>query len=171
MTRLFTNAGLATLLALLMPLLVLVLVPVLMLPLSTTTAVERWAPPLGRPLEVSGPFRAPPHQYASGHRGIDINAVPGEAVLAPVSGTVSFAGTVADRGTVSIQTGERTVVSLEPVTAEVVAGEEVRRGARIGAVSSGGHCSTECVHVGVRVGGAYVNPMRYFANRPVLLPW
>ncbi|GAB2570076.1 M23 family metallopeptidase [Leucobacter ruminantium] len=152
------------------PLLAALLTPLLALTASAPGA-ERWAPPLGRALEVSGPYRAPVHDYASGHRGIDLPAVPGEAVLAPVSGTVSFAGPVVDRGVVSIRLDTDTVVSIEPVAAEVATGASVRRGERIGAVSSGGHCLAECVHVGVRVEGAYVNPMRFFANRPVLLPW
>src|SRR5205809_7871858 len=45
------------------------------------------------------------HPYAAGqHRGIDIGADTGSTVVAPVSGTVSFAGTVPTSGkTVTIQ--------------------------------------------------------------------
>ncbi|WP_449279737.1 M23 family metallopeptidase [Leucobacter sp. GX0328] len=135
------------------------------------SARERWAPPLARPVDVSGPYRAPPHKYGSGHRGIDLPARPGETVIAPASGEVAFAGTVVDRGTVTVRIDDRTLVSIEPVTDALAAGSEVRRGARLATVSSGGHCAAECVHVGVRIEGEYVNPMRFFAGRPVLLPW
>lgn len=131
----------------------------------------RWAPPFGRPLEVSGPYRAPPHKYGSGHRGIDVPATPGEVILAPTSATVSFAGPVAGRGVISLRVTEQTVVSFEPVAAELSQGDAVPRGTKIGTVASGGHCYAECVHIGVRIEGEYVNPMRFFANRPVLMPW
>lgn len=140
--------------------------------IERTAAVrERWVPPLARTLEVSGPYRAPPHKYGSGHRGVDLPAVPGERVIAPATGTVIFAGTVVDRATITLRIDERTVVSIEPVTASVAVGAELGRGAQLGTVASGGHCLAECVHVGVRVNDAYVNPMRFFASRPVLLPW
>jgi hypothetical protein len=29
----------------------------------------------------------------------------------------------------------------------------------------------ECIHLGVRVDGDYVNPLRYFLGRPRLVPW
>ena len=139
-------------------------------------SIPRWSPPLERSLEVSGPFRAPPHAYGSGHRGIDIPASPGETVLAPASGIVSFAGPVVDRVVVSIRVDARTVVSLEPVTAMVSEGARVVQGQAIGQVSTGGHCAAECVHLGVRVDTApgdssYINPLRFYLDKPVLLPW
>ncbi|MGO3147461.1 MAG: M23 family metallopeptidase [Leucobacter sp.] len=134
----------------------------------------RWLPPLDAPLRVSGPYRAPPTPYAAGHRGIDLPAHPGEQVFAPVSGVVSFAGRVVDRQVLSIRVDARTVVTLEPLEladTDLEAGEVVHRGEQIGVAGSGGHCASECVHLGVRVDDAYVNPMRYFFAKPVLLPW
>lgn len=138
--------------------------------------LPRWSPPLLRPLEVSGPFRAPPHRYGSGHRGIDIPAVQGEAVVAPSSGTVSFAGRVVDRDVISIRVDAGTVLSLEPVIGSVMAGDPVAQGQVIGEVGTGGNCSDECVHLGVRIGvdageGDYINPLRFYLDKPVLLPW
>lgn len=138
------------------------------------SVVPRWFPPLDGPLHVSGPYQAPPTPYATGHRGIDLPARPGEQVFAPVSGVVSFAGRVVDRQVLSIRIDARTVVTLEPLELLDVgleAGDLVHRGEEIGAAGSGGHCASECVHLGVRVDGAYVNPMRYFFAKPVLLPW
>lgn len=129
-----------------------------------------WVPPLGVPLDVSGPYRAPPNRYGAGHRGIDLVARPGGAVIAPAGGSVSFVGSVVDREVVSIRIDGRTVYSLEPVSSELAVGAAVVSGETIGGVAGGGHCEEECVHLGVRVDGEYVNPLRYFLRRPVLLP-
>lgn len=157
--------------ALVVPALVVSAVPVV----PVVFAVDRpalWHPPLGQPFRVSTPYRAPPTPYAAGHRGIDLPAAVGDEVFAPVSGTVSFVGTVVDRPVLSIRVGLRTVVSLEPIEAPgLVAGDSVVRGRPLGAVASGGHCDAVCVHLGVRVDGAYVNPMGFFVEKPVLLPW
>lgn len=137
-------------------------------------SADRWFPPIETPLRVSGPYQAPPSTYASGHRGIDLPAGPGDTVFAPVAGTVSFVGRVADREVLSIKVDAHTTVSFEPVDAQalgLVEGTEVLRGEAIGVVATGGHCFAECVHLGVRVSNAYVNPMRYFFRKPVLLPW
>lgn len=137
-------------------------------------SADRWLPPIETPLRVSGPYQAPPSAYASGHRGIDLPAGPGDTVFAPVAGTVSFVGRVADREVLSIKVDAHTTVSFEPVDAQalgLVEGTEVLRGEAIGVVATGGHCFAECVHLGVRVSNAYVNPMRYFFRKPVLLPW
>lgn len=139
---------------------------------STVDRPALWHPPLGLPFRVSTPYRAPPTPYAAGHRGIDFPAAAGDGVLAPVSGTVSFVGVVVDRPVLSIRVDLRTVVSLEPVEAPgLVEGDAVVRGRPLGAVASGGHCDAVCVHLGVRIDGAYVNPMGFFVEKPVLLPW
>lgn len=64
-------------------------------PLAGRPAVMRsWEPPAG--------------PYARGHRGVDLAAEPGAAVLAAASGQVSFAGRVAGRGVLAIEVaGER----------------------------------------------------------------
>lgn len=139
-------------------------------------ATARWLPPLHTPFAVTGPYVPPPHPYAAGHRGIDLRASPGASVIAPSDGTVSFAGSVAGRGVISVRVDERTVLSIEPVVSELGEGDGVRAGELLGTVGAGGHCVgddgvAECIHLGVRVDGAYVNPLRYFFGRPRLLPW
>ncbi|SDQ36589.1 murein hydrolase activator EnvC family protein [Leucobacter chromiiresistens] len=145
-------------------------------PSATTPAIRadgsRWLPPLeATPFELIEAFRAPPHEYGPGHRGIDLAAPPGATVRAPAAGTVSFAGLVVDRPVVSVQVDEQTVYSMEPVTSDLQQGDAVGIGSPIGAVAAGGHCDARCLHLGIRVDDAYVNPMRYFVARPVLLPW
>lgn len=131
-----------------------------------------WVPPLGGSLDVVRPFEPPPGPYAAGHRGIDLRGSPGDrTVIAPADGTVSFSGAVVDRAVLSIRVDERTVLSMEPVESGLRAGEMVRTGQTVGALQRGGHCGDSCLHLGVRVDGEYVNPMGFFADRPMLLPW
>lgn len=138
---------------------------------SAESAVPRWIPPLGIPLEISTPFRAPEHDYGPGHRGVDLTARPGSEVRAPAPGTVTYAGTVADRGVVTVLVDHSTRYSIEPITAALSVGDTVGLGALLGTVGAGGHCDAACVHLGVRVDDTYVDPARYFFDRPVLLPW
>lgn len=129
-----------------------------------------WSPPLDPPLRVSAPYSLPHGPYAAGHRGIDIPTAAGAAVHAPAGGTVSYVGTVVDRPIVSLQIDAHTVVSFEPVVSELRVGDSLARGERIGHVAAGGHCASHCLHMGVRVSGQYVNPLRFLRPRPVLLP-
>lgn len=131
----------------------------------------RWLPPLGFTLDVTSPFRAPAHPYAAGHRGFDLAAAHRAPVSSPAAGTVTFAGRVVDRDVISLRINATTVVSLEPVVSSLSAGDTVARGELLGEVGAGGHCDGTCVHLGVRVGDVYVNPMRFFRDRPRLLPW
>ncbi|MBP1325459.1 murein DD-endopeptidase MepM/ murein hydrolase activator NlpD [Leucobacter exalbidus] len=138
---------------------------------QAVSAAEYWLPPLGYTLTLERPFQAPANRYSAGHRGFDLPATSGDWVSAPVSGTVTFSGRVVDREVVSVRVNPQTVVSFEPVSSELAAGDTVDRGALLGVVTSGGHCATECLHLGVRVDDWYVNPMRYFRGKPRLLPW
>lgn len=141
---------------------------------APTKAAARWLPPLGAPLRLTAPFKPPPTPYAAGHRGIDLPATAGVEVKAPAAGVVSFVGKVVDREVLSVRVDAHTVVSLEPIDAKAASlkkGDTVGRGDNLGTVSAGGHCGNSCLHLGVRVDDEYVNPMRYFLGKPVLLPW
>jgi len=145
------------------------------LPAADTAApvpvAARWVWPLGRD-EVSRPFERPADEYAAGHRGIDVPASIGEDVVAPAAGSVLFAGVVVDRGVLSVRHLDGTVSSLEPISASVSAGDEVRAGQSVGRVSEGGHCGSTCLHLGARVEGDYVDPAPYLMlrHRAVLVP-
>lgn len=138
---------------------------------ATQRPPERWLPPLEAGLALVEPFRAPPHAYGAGHRGIDLAAEPGASLRAPAGGVVSFVGSVVDRPVISVRVDAHTVYSIEPVSSALQRGDTIGIGSVIGTVGGGGHCEKRCVHLGVRVDDAYVNPMRYFVARPVLLPW
>ena len=139
---------------------------------DASSDVPTWTWPVGPPIALVEPFRAPPTPYAAGHRGIDLAVVPGAPVRAPAAGVVSFAGPVAGRPVLSIDHGDGVVSSIEPVAASVAAGVRVAEGEQVGVVGSGGHCDGVCTHFGVRVHGAYVSPMLFLGGVPraVLLP-
>lgn len=138
---------------------------------GTGARTPRWAWPV-RPPRITKPFAAPPGPYASGHRGIDLAAVPGTAVTAPAAATVRFAGVVVDRPVLTLDHGDGVLSSYEPVESTFAVGESVAPGQAIGQVASGGHCAATCLHVGVRVDGLYVSPLLFFDRVPpsILLP-
>lgn len=121
------------------------------------TAVERY-------------FDPPATRYSSGHRGIDFAARSGSPIAAPASGTVHFSGPVAGKPVLTVRVDEHTLYTFEPIHSPLQHGDAVTRGSNLGTVDAGGHCPGTCVHLGVRVSGEYVNPLRFFADRPRLLP-
>lgn len=128
-----------------------------------------WPVPSHTPVTA---YAAPPTRYAAGHRGVDFAVTPGTPVVAPADAVVRFAGVVVDRPVVTLDHGGGVLSSYEPLVAGLPVGSVVAPGTVIGSTSSGGHCADACLHVGVRVNGEYVSPMRFFANIPraVLLP-
>lgn len=137
-----------------------------------------WAWPLEGSPRVVEIFDRPEHRWSPGHRGVDLAALPGAAVLAPTSGTVVFAGRVVDRDVLSIEAPDGTRATLEPVTAAVSVGDTVLLGAPVGTVAGGSsHCApASCLHWGVRVGrDTYLDPLLVLLSGgapgpPVLLP-
>lgn len=117
-----------------------------------------------QPAHIMTPFLAPAGPYAKGHRGTDFAAVRG-VVVSPIAGTIAFRGLVAGRPVVTVSSGSE-IVELEPVLTLLPVGTRVTRGGRLGVVGVGGHCSRKCVHVGVRINGAY----RDGYSRPHLVP-
>ncbi len=129
-----------------------------------------WQWPVDQPRAIMRPFIAPETPYSSGHRGIDVLADSGD-LFAPADGTVHFAGVVVDRPVLSIQHAGGLLSSFEPVETRLVKGDAVARGDPIGTVLPG-HCSTTCLHLGVRLDGEYVSPLLYLGGiePSVLLP-
>lgn len=128
-----------------------------------------WAWPSGGPVPVPRAFDPPPRPWLAGHRGVDLDVPVGSPVRAPESGTVVFAGTVVDRGVVTIDHGGLRS-SFEPVRPLVRVGQRVARGEVVATVAEG-H-SPGALHWGVRTGPrAYVDPLRLLTGRVVLKPW
>src|ERR1700751_1459111 len=86
---------------------------VLLLLLLWAPAAQAWTWPVRGPVVQRFSFDKA-HPYAAGEpRGIDIGSSGGVAVLAPSSGTVTFAGSVPGNGTtVAIETAGGLVVTL-----------------------------------------------------------
>lgn len=133
---------------------------------------DSWIWPIAGLRRVVEPFRAPAHAYGAGHRGIDIAAPVGTTVRAPAAGVIAFRGTVVDRPVLTIAHSGGLVTTFEPLDSPREPGDAVAPGEEIGIVGSGGHTAPDALHVGVRLDGAYINPLLLFGEVPraVLLP-
>jgi murein DD-endopeptidase MepM/ murein hydrolase activator NlpD len=94
-------------------------------------------------------------------------------VRAAGGGRVTYAADLAGRGVVVVDHG-RLRTTYEPVTASVEIGARVRAGGPIGIVATGsGHCGDgRCLHLGLRVGRTYLDPLLVIRPTTGLLrPW
>ncbi|WP_235934030.1 murein hydrolase activator EnvC family protein [Paramicrobacterium chengjingii] len=140
---------------------------------ADSAANTSWQWPLDGNRRVSRAFEAPTDPWGKGHRGIDAAANENQEVHAPAEGTVFFAGVVVNRPVITIEHIGDVLSSFEAVTPLVSEGESVKRGQVIGTITTGPHCGSDCLHIGVRVHGEYVNPLIFFGGieRAVLLPF
>jgi murein DD-endopeptidase MepM/ murein hydrolase activator NlpD len=143
--------------------------PLPLAPTSTDTsvpAIARTWPVGARPAVLRG-WEPPATVYGRGHRGVDLAAPSGTPVRAVAPGRVSFAGRVAGKGVVSVElTGTDLRTTYEPVRPSVEKGDEVEAGEVVGTVEpAGSHCTTTCVHWGLRRGETYLDPLS------LLPPW
>ncbi len=121
-------------------------------------APPAYVPPVDAPV-VDG-FRPPPSPYAAGNRGLEYGTAPGTAVRAAAGGVVTFAGLVAGTRHVTVlhADGLRTSYSyLDRV--DVVVGQRVEQGDLLGTTLGR-------LHLGARVGDAYLDPASLFGARP-----
>ncbi|WP_449408173.1 murein hydrolase activator EnvC family protein [Microbacterium maritypicum] len=134
--------------------------------------LPQWTWPVVGPRRVTERFRAPAHAYGPGHRGIDVDAPIGVTVTAPADGIVAFRGVVVDRAVLTITHSDGLVSSFEPLRSDLTAGTSVAEGDAIGVVEIGGHSVPGTLHLGVRLDGAYIDPLLLFGPVPraVLLP-
>jgi hypothetical protein len=119
-----------------------------------------------RPVDgaVVQPFEQPASIYGAGHRGADLAAAPGTPVHAANDGVVTFAGSVADtlHVTVAHAGGLRTSYSFL-ATVSVRTGQTVSRGDVLGTTGgTGPDHGGGVLHLGLRVGDRYVDPMLLF---------
>jgi peptidase M23-like protein len=121
------------------------------------------------PTVVRG-FDPPGNAWDRGHRGVDLLGSPGQPVMTVGAGDVAFARTLAGRGVVVIRHGALRS-TYEPVTAAVQVGEHVYAGQVIGLLqATHSHCAPDtCLHLGLRRGGSYLDPLRMLGPRPVRL--
>lgn len=126
---------------------------------ATTDEDAHWTWPLDA-RTVARDLDLPDSRYGPGHRGVDLAGAPGESVRSVAPGTVTFAGTVAGVGVVTVSHGlERsTYQPVQDVAVEV--GDAVDRGQRLGRLGpAGSHCATACLHLGRLQGEDYLDPL------------
>jgi len=137
------------------------------------------------PLASGGPIVLPfdaPYAATGGdvwtHRGVDIQAEPGDEVRACVTGAVVFAGRVpagegASTIAVTIQQDDGSRLTCMPLEEVCVSeGERVEPGAAIGLLATNGDPSSESphLHVSHRVGSRYTDPMGVLVPPASALP-
>lgn len=137
---------------------------------ALASADDGW--PLSPRPAVVRRFEPPPGPWAAGHRGVDLAGAIGQAVLAPVAGTVRFAGAIAGRGVVVLTHGSSRT-TYEPVVPAVRVGQVLARGEPLGRLSAAGsHCAPAvCLHWGLLRDEEYVDPLTLIRDQGVrLLP-
>jgi murein DD-endopeptidase MepM/ murein hydrolase activator NlpD len=148
-----------------------------LVPAAPSFAAGDWGWPVRG--QVLTEFRNGDDPYAAGqHRGVDIAAPVGTPVVAPVGGTVEFAGAVGSSGVVVSERtadGRYELSYLHLSSLAVRRGDSVGRGDRLGAVGVSGTRSAEAphLHFGVREAGdrhAYLDPLTFLAPPPSEAP-
>lgn len=129
------------------------------------------APPAGAwAWPVTGPvirgFDPPTSPFGAGHRGIDIAVPFGTTILAPESGTVSFAGRVGGELFVTLDHGGGLSSTYSWLSsADVRIRDVVAVGQPIGATGAGHPGSAvPHLHLGVRLVAEYQDPLAYLAS-------
>ncbi|QFG68961.1 M23 family metallopeptidase [Ornithinimicrobium pratense] len=122
----------------------------------------QWGWPLVGAPPVARAFDLPAQRWLPGHRGVDLVGVAGEQVFAVDAGVVTFSGTIAGVGMVSVTHEDGLRSTYQPVEDRQDRGERVGRGQRLGVLgTTGSHCALhDCLHLGaVRGRDAYVDPL------------
>jgi hypothetical protein len=149
-----------------------ILLPVLLAFQVGVQPAFAWTWPVDGP--VLRPFDLGDDPYAGGqHRGIDIGAPQGAAVIAPAGGRVTFAGSVPTGGrAVAIRTADGYSVTLVQLgTLGVAEGSAVAEGDLVGTIgpSNEAEVSEPHVHLGIRIASdpnGYLDPLAFLPPRP-----
>lgn len=120
------------------------------------------------------PAEIPDKNWNRGHRGVDLKAYLGDAVLASRGGTIYFAGVVAGTPTISVLHSDGLRTTYQPVTATVEKGQAVRRGEQIGTLADasllGPHAQrAPGLSWGAKVDERYIDPMTLLGTPHVRL--
>ena len=120
------------------------------------------------------PAEIPDQNWNRGHRGVDLKANPGDAVLASRGGTVYFAGVVAGTPTISVLHSDGLRTTYQPVMASVERGQEVRRGEQVGTLADasllGPHArKSPGLSWGAKIHDRYIDPMTLLGTPHVRL--
>jgi murein DD-endopeptidase MepM/ murein hydrolase activator NlpD len=120
---------------------------------------------------ISKSFDRPSMRWATGHRGVDITAGTGTALIAPDDGVISFNGTVAGKDVISIKHADGLTSTFEPAHSDLETGAPVFRGKPFGVADGlSDHCLDLCVHWGVMdASDDYLDPSTLILPRTIAL--
>jgi murein DD-endopeptidase MepM/ murein hydrolase activator NlpD len=119
------------------------------------------APVGGRVLR---PFDPPATPYGRGHRGVDLEAAPGEPVRAALPGTVRFAGPVGGVTWITVAHAGGLTTTYGGFAATARLGDRVDLGTPLGRAGPRGRLDW-----GARRDGAYIDPLGLLGARIVRL--
>ena len=110
-----------------------------------------------------GNREAPVAGASTNHKGMDIGASTGSAILAASSGVVTTAAYSGSAGNYIVIShgGGLSTVYMHCSALYVSAGQQVNKGDTIAAVGSTGYSTAPHLHFGVIKNGTYVNPLGY----------
>ena len=130
--------------------------------------MQGWQWPVRGPV-IRG-FDPPDDPFGAGHRGIDIAAPIGTALVAPASGTVAFAGKVGGHLFVTLDHGGELTSTYSWISATSVRkGDAVSAGQPFASTGTGHPGSVvPHLHFGVRLAGAYLDPLTFLADLGVV---
>lgn len=112
---------------------------------------------------VVSDFDPPQDQWGSGHRGVDLAGTAGQPVVAGADGRISWVGVIAGVASLTVSHANGLRTTYQPVLAEVSVGDEVAAGARVGTLLAG-HCgASDCLHLGLKRGDTYLDPVAWLA--------
>ena len=134
---------------------------VLVVVAPSADAAIPWSWPVAGP--IARGYDPPDSPYGSGHRGIDIAVEIGSVVLAPDGGVVTFAGKVGGRLFLTIDHGGGVTSTCSWLTSILVRkNDRVTRDQPV-ATTGWGHTDLTVphLHFGVRLDGAYEDPLTY----------
>ncbi len=156
---------------------ILALLAATSLPVDHVQRVEAqdlpWSWPSGVPARVLASFDLPAKPWLPGHRGVDLEMTPGDAIYSPAPGKVIFAGMVAGRPVISVMHSGGLRSTYDPAEAAIEVGSAVEAGTLIGHVADP---AADTVHLGLHWGARfgpneYIDPLRMIAGPSVLKPW
>jgi murein DD-endopeptidase MepM/ murein hydrolase activator NlpD len=133
---------------------------------------SQWWPVLSDDLAVNRKFLQSQTAWGAGHRGIDYLAGDNEQLISPTASVVQFAGKVFGRPVVVLRHADGLSSEVEPacLTRDVTVGQSLQTGQPFGRVCFGsttGHCSSQCLHWGVRTAArGYLSPERFTGELP-----
>jgi murein DD-endopeptidase MepM/ murein hydrolase activator NlpD len=123
-----------------------------------------WPCPASRRITSGfGPRNAPVAGASTYHKGIDIGAGTGSAIVAASSGVVTTAAYSGSAGNYIVIShgGGLSTVYMHCSALYVSSGQQVNKGDTIAAVGSTGYSTAPHLHFGVIKNGTYVNPLGY----------